>query len=79
MYPQVSINIKKLRNNLDAVAKTTKEHGKCSMMVVTKCVCADEEVVSLRLRRLISLQIHVYQISQAMQTWLTRTERRRFF
>ena len=27
MYPQVSINIKKLRNNLDAVAKTTKEHG----------------------------------------------------
>ena len=47
MYPQVSINIKKLRNNLDAVAKTTKEHGKCSMMVVTKCVCADEEVVKM--------------------------------
>ena len=42
MYPQISINIKKLRNNLDAVAKTTKEHGKCSMMVVTKAVCADE-------------------------------------
>ena len=47
MYPQVSINIKKLRKNLDAVAKTTKEHGKCSMMVVTKCVCADEEVVKM--------------------------------
>ena len=28
MYPQVSINIKKLRNNLDAVAKTTKEQKK---------------------------------------------------
>lgn len=25
MYPQISINLKKLRKNLDAVAKTTKE------------------------------------------------------
>jgi len=47
MYPQISINLKKLRKNLDAVAKTTKEDGKCSMMVVTKAVCADEEVVKM--------------------------------
>ncbi len=47
MYPRLVIDIDKLRNNLDAVAKITKDDGNCSMMIVTKAVCADEKVVEM--------------------------------
>ena len=46
MYPRIVIDINKLRGNLDAVAKITKEGG-CSLMIVTKGVCADPEVVKM--------------------------------
>ncbi len=45
MYPRLVMDMKKLKGNLDAIAKITKEDGKCdSMMVVTKCLCADPVV-----------------------------------
>ena len=45
MYPRLVMDMNKLKGNLDAVAKITKEDGKCtSMMIVTKCLCADPEV-----------------------------------
>lgn len=47
MYPQVDINLKKLKKNLDAVSNITKVKGNCSLTVVTKCVCADAEVVKM--------------------------------
>ena len=47
MYPRLVIDLKKLKANLDAVAKITKEEGKCSLMIVTKGLCADKEMVKL--------------------------------
>lgn len=47
MYPRLIIDLKKLNNNLDAVAKITKEEGKCSLMIVTKGLCADPQMVKL--------------------------------
>ena len=47
MYPKLLIDIKKLRENIDAVAKITKEDGGCSMMIVTKCLCADRKVAEM--------------------------------
>ena len=47
MYPQLTINLKKLGQNLDAVAKITRDQGGCSLMIVTKSLCADEKVVEL--------------------------------
>ncbi len=45
MYPRLLIDRKKLKENLDAVAHITKDKGGCdSMMIVTKCLCADPEV-----------------------------------
>lgn len=41
MYPRLTIDIQKLKNNLDGVAKITKEQGGCSLMIVTKGLCAD--------------------------------------
>ena len=42
MYPRLVIDLNKFRGNLDAVAKITKEDGKCdSLMIVTKSFCAD--------------------------------------
>ncbi len=46
MYPRILIDMKKLEGNLDAVAKITKEGG-CSLMIVTKGVCADPEVTKM--------------------------------
>lgn len=46
MYPRLIYDLTKLRQNLDAVSRTTHEGG-CSMMVVTKGVCADPRVVEL--------------------------------
>lgn len=44
MYPKLIIDVNKLRNNIDAAAKITKDDGGCSMMIVTKCLCADRKV-----------------------------------
>ena len=42
MYPRLVLDLNKFRGNLDAVAKITKEDGKCdSLMIVTKSFCAD--------------------------------------
>ena len=47
MYPRLVINLKKLKENLDAVARITKEEGGCSLMIVTKGLCADPEMARL--------------------------------
>lgn len=47
MYPKLMINLKKLEDNLNACAKITKEHGNCSLMIVTKGLCADLEMVKM--------------------------------
>ncbi|MEE0516499.1 MAG: hypothetical protein UC708_01335 [Anaerovoracaceae bacterium] len=47
MYPRLVIDLKKLRSNLDAVAHITKDEGKCSLMVVTKGLCADPEMAKM--------------------------------
>ena len=46
MYPELSINLKKLNDNLNAVAAITKRGG-CSLMIVTKGLCADHEMVKM--------------------------------
>lgn len=47
MYPKLIIDLKKLENNLEAVANITKKEGNCSLMIVTKGLCADEETVKM--------------------------------
>lgn len=47
MYPRLVINLKKLEDNLNACATITKDHGKCSLMIVTKGLCADREMVKM--------------------------------
>lgn len=47
MYPRLTIDLKKLRCNLDAAAQITKRQGLCSLMIVTKALCADPEMVQL--------------------------------
>ncbi|MBN7773288.1 ornithine racemase Orr [Clostridium aminobutyricum] len=47
MYPKLVIDLKKLKNNLEAVAKITTDQGNCSLMIVTKGLCADKEMVKL--------------------------------
>ncbi|MEG1222038.1 MAG: ornithine racemase Orr [Anaerovoracaceae bacterium] len=47
MYPKLVIDIEKLRSNLDGVAKITKEEGNCSLMIVTKGLCADPKMVEM--------------------------------
>ena len=47
MYPKLVINLKKLEDNLNACATITKDHGKCSLMIVTKGLCADHEMVKM--------------------------------
>ncbi len=47
MYPKIIINLKKLEKNLDAVAKITKDDGNCSLMIVTKGLCADLNMVNM--------------------------------
>lgn len=45
MYPRLVIDLKKLKSNLDAIAHITKDEGGCSLMIVTKGLCADKEMV----------------------------------
>lgn len=47
MYPRLVIDLPKLKSNLDAVAKITKEEGGCSLMIVTKGLCADPKMAEL--------------------------------
>ena len=47
MYPRLVINLNKLRSNLDAVAHITKDEGGCSLMIVTKGLCADREMTKM--------------------------------
>lgn len=47
MYPKVVIDIKKLEQNLEAVAHLTKDKAHCSLAVVTKGMCADPEMVKM--------------------------------
>ena len=47
MYPKLIVNLDKLKSNIDACAKITKEEGNCSLMLVTKGVCADEKVCDM--------------------------------
>ncbi len=46
MYPKLNIDVNKLEQNLNACAAITQK-GDCSLMVVTKGVCADENVVKM--------------------------------
>ncbi|MBR3785869.1 MAG: alanine/ornithine racemase family PLP-dependent enzyme [Firmicutes bacterium] len=47
MYPKLVIDLKKLEDNLNAVGKITKEDGGCSLMIVTKGLCADLEMAKM--------------------------------
>ena len=47
MYPRLVIDLKKLHANLDAVAGITKEQGGCSLMIVTKGMCAHKEMCEM--------------------------------
>ena len=47
MYPRLIVDINKLRSNLDAVAAITKDQGGCSLMIVTKGLCADPEMAKM--------------------------------
>ena len=44
MYPQLRIDLAKIRKNLDTVVSIAKQGG-CSLMIVTKSFCADEHIV----------------------------------
>jgi ornithine racemase len=46
MYPRLSIDLKKVQQNLDTVCSVTKKSG-CSLMIVTKSFCADRKIVEL--------------------------------
>lgn len=47
MYPRLVIDMAKLRSNIDGVAEIAKNQGGCSLMIVTKALCADEKVVDM--------------------------------
>ncbi len=47
MYPKLLIKEDKLRQNLKAVAKIVKEQGGCSLMIVTKALCADPKLIDI--------------------------------
>ena len=49
MFPRFTIDLKKLQQNLDALIKITKDQGKCSLMIVTKGLCADRELSEMLL------------------------------
>ena len=45
MYPRLVMDMKKLKGNIDAVAKISKEDGGCeTLKIVTKSLCADPVV-----------------------------------
>ena len=46
MYPRLVIDLKKVKNNLDKTIELVKGSG-CSLMIVTKGYCADNEITKL--------------------------------
>lgn len=51
MYPRLVIDIKKLEDNVKTLAAITKDDGSCSLMIVTKGLCADLEMVKMLAKR----------------------------
>lgn len=47
MYPRLVIDLNKVQNNLDKTIEMVKNKAKCSLMIVTKGYCADEEIYKL--------------------------------
>jgi predicted amino acid racemase len=47
MYPKLTIDINKLKSNLDSVAKIVKDEGNATLMIVTKGLCADEKMTDM--------------------------------
>ena len=47
MYPKVTIDMGKLKRNLDAVSEIAVDRGCLSLAIVTKVLCADPEVVKM--------------------------------
>jgi Predicted amino acid racemase len=50
MYPRLKIDLRKLEENLNAVVKIAKRRDGCTVMIVTKGICADKEAVKMLLR-----------------------------
>jgi predicted amino acid racemase len=48
VFPALVIDMEKLRQNLKTVTRTVKDAG-CSVMIVTKCFCADEGITNILL------------------------------
>lgn len=46
MYPQLVIDLKKIKNNLNKISEMVKSAG-CSLMIVTKGYCADSEIYKI--------------------------------
>jgi len=46
MYPRLTVDLEKIRMNLDTVSSTAKKGG-CSLMIVTKSFCADRKISEL--------------------------------
>ena len=46
MYPRLTFDLNKSRQNLDVVSRTVKRAG-CSLMIVTKSFCADPHIAGL--------------------------------
>ena len=46
MYPRLTFDLQKIKENLSVVSRTVKSAG-CSLMIVTKAVCADHRVCQL--------------------------------
>lgn len=46
IYPRLKIDLRKIKNNLDKVTSIVTNAG-CSIMIVTKVACADNEIVNI--------------------------------
>ncbi len=46
IYPRLKIDLNKIKNNLDKITSIVNNAG-CSIMIVTKVVCADSEIVKV--------------------------------
>ena len=47
MYPRIKVYLPKLKDNLEQIATTVKSMDNSTAAIVTKCVCADPEVVKI--------------------------------
>ena len=70
MYPRLLVDLNKLKSNLDAVAKITKEQGGCSLMIVTKGLCADPEMAKMVANEIANGEINVvFDIPEDAKTY----------